>query len=165
MYSVIACAVIGLILSIIFTSFCHYKEYIMNGVLSIVIGVIVGVVISVAIMACVPNDTVSYTETYEIVSINDNTGTSGWYMAMTPSMSYAMYIKFGDGYKLITQSSNAKIMFSRNNPRIEYIHKKRVFDWVDNFKFKSLMWTDRVSNVVIYVPENSIKKDFLLDAK
>ncbi len=75
-----------------------------------------------------------------------------------------MYIKTSDGYRLINQNNGATVKFDSVHPRIEYTYEKPIDSNVDNFIIAFNKWT-RVVNVVIYVPENSIKKDFLLDAK
>ena len=154
MYTIIICAIIGLIIGILIRE-CQ--------VMLTILGAMVGVLVALFAGMATTYDMETYKETYEIVSINDNSGLSGWYMAMTPSMSFAMYIKTSEGYRLITQSNNATVKFD-SNPRIEYTYKKPIDSNIDNFIIAFNKWT-RLDNVVIYVPENSIKKDFLLDAK
>lgn len=154
MYTIIICAIIGLIIGLLIRE-CRILLAILGGMIGVLIALIAGMATTY--------DTITYKESYEIVSINDNSGLSGWYMAMTPSMSFAMYIKTSEGYRLITQSNNATVKFD-SNPRIEYTYKKPIDSNIDNFIIAFNKWT-RLDNVVIYVPENSIKKDFLLDAK
>ena len=154
MYTIIICAAIGLGIGLWIRD--------LPIILSIV-GAIIGTLIALIGGMSVNPDTVSYTKSYEIVSINDNSGLSGWYMAMTPTMNFAMYIKTSDGYRLINQDNDATIKFDSLHPRIEYTYKKPIDSNIDNFLFTiKRVW---IVNVVIYVPENSIKKDFLLDAK
>lgn len=76
-----------------------------------ILGALVGVCIALFSAMPVTHDTTSYMESYEIVSINDNSGVSGWYMAMTPNMSFAMYVKTSEGYRLITQGSDTCYVF------------------------------------------------------
>lgn len=155
MYTIIICAIIGLGIGLLIRD-CQ--------VILAILGACLGVLIALFAGMAVTYDTKSYTETYEIVSLNDNSGLSGWYMAMTPSMTFAMYIKTSDGYRLINQNNGATVKFDSVHPRIEYTYEKPIDSNVDNFIIAFNKWT-RVVNVVIYVPENSIKKDFLLDAK
>jgi hypothetical protein len=155
MYTIIICAIIGLGIGLLIRE-CQFM-------LSIV-GALVGVMIALFSGMAVTYDTTSYMESYEIVSVNDNSGVSGWYMAMTPTMSFAMYVKTSEGYRLITQNNNATVKFDSVRPRIEYTYKKPIDSNVDNFILPLNKHT-RLVNVVIYVPENSIKKDFLLDAR
>lgn len=153
MYTIIICAIIGLITGILIRD-CQF--------LLLILGAMIGCLIALFAGLLITPDAVSYTKTYEIVSLNDNSGLSGWYMAMTPSMSFAMYIKTSDGYRLINQDNGATVKFD-SNPRIEYTYEKSIDSNIDNFIFS--IKRVRLVNVVIYVPENSIKKDFLLDAK
>jgi hypothetical protein len=155
MYTIIICAVIGLVIGLMIKD--------LQIILSI-LGAVIGVWIALFAGMAVTYDTTSYMEKYEIVSINDNSGVSGWYMAMTPNMSFAMYIKTSEGYKLITQGNNATVKFDSINPRIEYTYVKPMDSTIDNFVLPLTKHT-RLVKVIIYVPENSIKKDFLLDAK
>ncbi|MBP8617522.1 hypothetical protein [Veillonella sp.] len=155
MYTIIICAVIGLGIGLLKRD----DQFMLS-----IIGALFGVMIASFSGMAVTHDTTSYMESYEIVSVNDNSGVSGWYMAMTPTMSFAMYIKTSEGYRLITQNNNATIKFDSVRPRIEYTYTKPIDSNVDNF-IVPLNKHTRLVNVVIYVPENSIKKDFLLDAK
>lgn len=155
MYTIIICAIIGLGIGLLIRD-CQ--------VILSILGALLGIMIALFSGMAVTHDTTSYTESYEIVSVNDNSGVSGWYMAMTPSMSFAMYVKTSDGYRLITQNNNATVKFDSIRPRIEYTYTKPIDSNVDNFIIPLNKHT-RLVNVVIYVPENSIKKDFLLDAK
>ena len=155
MYTIIICGVIGLIIGLLIRE---------SQIMLSVLGAMLGVLIALFAGMCVTYDMETYKEKYEIVSINDNSGVSGWYMAMTPDMSFAMYIKTSEGYRLITQNNGATVKFDSINPRIEYTYAKPKDSNIDNFVFAWSKFT-RLVNVVIYVPENSIKKDFLLDAK
>ena len=155
MYTIIIFAIIGLIIGLLIRE-CRISLAILGGMIGVLIALFAGIIITY--------DTITYKESYEIVSINDNSGLSGWYMAMTPSMSFVMYIKTSEGYRLITQNNNATIKFDSVRPRIEYTYTKPIDSNVDNF-IVPLNKHTRLVNVVIYVPENSIKKDFLLDAK
>lgn len=155
MYTIIICAIIGLVIGLLIRE-CQ--------VMLSILGALVGAMIALFAGMGTTYDTVSYMESYEIVSINDNSGVSGWYMAMTPTMSFAMYIKTSDGYRLITQNNSATVKFDSDHPHIEYTYKKPIDSNIDDFILPLNKHT-RLVNVVIYVPENSIKKDFLLDAK
>ena len=155
MYTIIICAVIGLGIGLLKRD----DQFMLS-----IIGALFGVMIALFSGTAVTHDTTSYMESYEIVSVNDNSGVSGWYMSMTPTMSFAMYIKTSEGYRLITQNNNATIKFDSVRPRIEYTYTKPIDSNVDHF-IVPLNKRVRLVNVVIYVPVNSIKKDFLLDAK
>ena len=114
---------------------CHYWfNYWVNNNL----GGMVGLLIALFVGMGITYDMETYKETYEIVSINDNSGISGWYMAMTPSMSFAMYIKTSEGYRLITQGNNATVKFDSVRPRIEYTYKKPIDSNVDKFVIQML---------------------------
>lgn len=88
MYSIIICAVIGLLIGLCIRE-CQFLLTILGATIGCIAALFGGIVVN--------PDTVPYTETYEIVSINDNSGLSGWYMAMTPAMNFAMYIKTSEG--------------------------------------------------------------------
>lgn len=142
MYTIIICAVIGLGIGLLKRD----EQFMLS-----IIGALFGVMIASFFGMVVTHDTTSYMESYEIVSVNDN-------------MSFAMYIKTSEGYRLITQNNNATIKFDSVRPRIEYTYTKPIDSNVDHFILPLNKHT-RLVNVVIYVPENIIKKDFLLDAK
>jgi hypothetical protein len=116
---------------------------------------------------CIPeNKFEEYHITREIVSLKDNTGISGWYLSVNPTMSYSMYVKSGDGYELITQGTdNTIIKYDSINPRIEYYATRAIPDKLDNFAIFRVMLNNVIYKTIIYVPEGSIKKDFKLDAE
>lgn len=71
MYTIIICAVIGLGIGLLKRD----DQFMLS-----IIGALFGVMIALFSGISITHDTTSYMESYEIVSINDNIGVSGWYM-------------------------------------------------------------------------------------
>jgi len=160
MYSILICCIIGVLIAIKFLP----KEFFWVYVAPIVImSGFVGFLVAVLIPE---NKFEEYHITREIVSLKDNTGVSGLYLSVNPTMSYSMYVKSGDGYQLITQGTdNTIIKYDSLNPRIESYATRAIPDKLDNFAIFRVMMNNVVFKTIIYVPEGSIKKDFKLDAE
>lgn len=160
MYTILICAILGCLSTFLL---CHRSERMGFIFPMAIIGGLVGLLIAI----CIPkSDTEEFTLTKQIISLKDNKGESGWYLSITPTMNYSMYVESADGYELVTVGTdNTTIKFDSINPRIEYHANRNVPDRLDNFALLRNFGDSIVFKTIIYVPEGTIQKTFKLDAE
>jgi hypothetical protein len=132
---------------------------------TIVVGAIAGVV-GLVIALCIPSKTFMAEYEYKIMVLQDNSSIQGSFFLGTGSvngtMKYFMYVDYGDHVKMESLStSRTKIKYS-DKAYLEIKQKTQVPNALIN-KFSILF--DDSEEFTIYVPEGTIKQNYILDAQ
>lgn len=130
---------------------------------AIIIHMFIGCALGLICTIFIPQKTTIEVTELELASIADNSSISARFFIGTGTvegkMVYAGYIKKGKGYKLIQiPIDNSEIIYTTSNPHIKIIDKKPIllqfgFPFSHGKKYE------------IYIPENSIKTNYNLDAQ
>jgi len=170
MLTLIICASIGAILFIVF-NYERIKDlfdYGILGALDGILGALAGVVIGLMIACIIPSKTETVITSYSLEAIQDGNGIHGSFFlgcgTVDNVMQYTFYYQ-QDGYYKLKQVNYqyAKIKYSEDKPKVEKYEKQPIKGAIIN-KF-SLFCGCKKPNYIIYIPQGSIKQNYLLDAQ
>jgi len=146
-----------------------FGTIIVNGLMTIVI-VSLGLFIGGLVAWALPAKTKPITDTYKIVNLQDNSATQGQFFLgsgyIDGTIKYAFYYKTDneEGYKLkVINSSNVIIKYSDT---VKCLRHRQVKEdsFINWFAFDDLS-DELYMTFEIYIPKNSIKQNFVLDAQ
>lgn len=146
----------------------YYDRYdFLYNLLSGIIGMMLGFVCGFIIALLLPNKTEVVKTTYYLESLNDNNSINGSFFLgsgqFNGAMMYTYYYKDGDFYKMAQlYYKDAKIKYTENKPRIEITEVKAKDDvFLNNFSINN----NYSIEYIIYIPEGSIKQNYILDGQ
>lgn len=167
MWTIIIFAVIGFVIGFIIM---YPRDYVEDYLISFLNGLLFGVLsgfIGALIALSLPAKTEVVKTTYNLASLKDDSRISGAFFLgsgrIEGKMVYTFYYKKDDYYKLSQIDVNlASIKYTNDNPRIErYTTEKVKGAFINNFALD----IDEPISYVIYIPEGSIKQDYILDSE
>lgn len=151
------------ILTIFFISI--YKEWRdVDVVISIYLGFIIGLIIAFAL----PAETKTVKKVEYIECLQDNNQFEGSFFLGSGTINgvwkYTYYAKYGNSYYLKqVDAHTARIRYTSSKPRIEYTETEQT-NFNKGINLFALDLTDS-SIKTIYIPKNSIKQHYNLDAR
>lgn len=127
-----------------------------------IIGCSIGFIIALVLPAKLEYKKVS---TYKIVCLKDGTRTKGDFFLgcgnIKGQMNYIFYYEENGAYKFKRiDCGEALIYYTNLTPKIEHFAEYPTNDWINKFAINSFK-----EYYNIYVPEGTIKTDFILDAE
>ena len=169
MVTIIFFVILGLVVSVklFWMEFgvSDFIDYILGTLMSILFGVLFGL-IGVMFAYALPMKTAEKTETYKIVSIQDNNLVSGRFClgsgVIDGKMKYAFYYETADGYR-IQQVDVDKAVIKNDSILHVVCHKQESTNAMINlFAIDDL---ESMTRYTIYAPQGTIKQNFVLDAQ
>jgi len=157
---IIICSILGLYFGFR-SSFKDFQQdrflFFVQEFLYLTIGVLVGALLTMPVILIAPTHN-KIIDQYEIVNIRDNIGMKGNFLNFNSDLDYYVYKKSGDG--IVNQKipkSNTTIQYGDDNSHVIVSTKKPNGYWR---LFALPLYGD---NYVIFLPNGSIKNDFILD--
>lgn len=166
MITIIICMVIVAVLFIIWWKNNESDLFLL--VILTVLGLTLGAIPGMILCVCLPTPTIDKVVTHNLISLKDNNSISGSFFLgsgiINNEMRYSYYYNCGnDNYKLTSVSANnTYVKYTKDKPRIEYHYKE--INSKSNWKYFSNLLSDG-GYYIIYIPEGSIKYNFVLDAE
>ena len=151
--------IILVLLGLVFTDYIFYGEFFFL-IASSIIGGIIGGIIGFAIALAIPPVYVVEKTTHNLEALQDNSAVSGSFFLGSGNINgdiiYTYYYENNDSFKLNqVEAKDAKIKYTEGTPKVEvlkYVNKNQFALRKDYFEY------------IFYVPKNSIKQSYSLDA-
>lgn len=167
MLTIIILASIGIIIGIYETYHDRWSDGLIFYIVNSIVGIVLGVMLGLIIAFCLPMETTYRQETYNIVSLQDNSSVSGSFFIgcgnIEGEMCYVFYTEEDGAFQLNQVSYHkAKIKYTDEKPTIT----KYTIIATDN----KINWFALDSDIgnksfLIEVPSGTIKTNYTLDAQ
>lgn len=169
MVIVILFAVIALFFTgaYVWASSDEFMEYFF-GLFLIAFTTVLASIFGLGVALCLPMDTVTKVDTYNIVSLKDNNNVSGNFLlgsgSINGEMKYTFYYEENGFYKMKQiDVNNTSIKYS-NDIKVERYREEATESFINYFAIDDLENESNMS-YIIYIPEGSIKNNYTLDAE
>lgn len=169
MVIVILFAVIALFFTgnYVWASSDKFMEY-FSGLFLIVFTTGLASIFGLGVVICLPMDTVTKVDTYNIVGLKDNNNVNGDFLlgsgSINGEMKYTFYYEENGFYKMKQiDVNNTSIKYS-NDIKIERYREEATESFINYFAIDDLENESNMS-YIIYIPEGSIKNNYTLDAE
>lgn len=171
MITIILFAILGLIFvikSVWIDLAPHDLEETIGNALATILGIFVGAVIGFLVALALPMDTKQKTDTYNIVSLQDNNSTNGNFFlgigSFDGKMNYVFYYKENNTYKMKQIEHENAVIKHSNDPKIRR-YRPVPTDALINYFALDDYDSEKFMRYVIYVPKGTIKSNYTLNAK
>lgn len=169
MVIVILFAVIALFFTgnYVWASSDEFMEYFF-GLFLIVLVTVLASIFGLGVALLLPMDTVTKVDTYNIVSLKDNNNVSGNFLlgsgSINGEMKYTFYYEDNGFYKMKQiDVNNTSIKYS-NDIKVERYREEATESFINYFAIDDL-YSESNMDYIIYIPEGSIKNNYVLDAE
>jgi hypothetical protein len=143
--------------------YADFGDYLIVSFLALFIGAILGTVIAFAL----PAKTEIVKTTYNLEALQDNNSVKGSFFLVSRQiegkMKYVFYYE-NDGYYKLEQAdyNEVKVKYSDEKPKVERFNRKNVKDaFINKFAIDCNCYQE----YIIYLPKETIKQNYSLDAQ
>ena len=132
------------------------------------VGILVGLLLGAMVAIIIPSKTKEVVEIYYLETLQDNNSVKGSFFLgsgnINGEMKYVFYYDVDGGYKMNQISyDNTLIKYTEDSPKVEHYKLVKTDAFINHFTiYLGCSCKDRN---VIYIPKESVKTDYVLDAK
>ena len=158
--------VLGLIISIYATYKNGWRNNFLDYLGSGIFGILFGIVTGIFIALLIPSETeMKLNETLELQSFKDGSSINGSFFLGTGSidgtMKYTFYYKTEGGFKMKQLNyDNVIVKYSDEAPKVEEYKSRQTNASINKYSFDL-----KDKEYIVYVPEGTVKNNYVLDAQ